>query len=62
MSKVSLNVGGGTRLNKPAKLHVHAKHNTHLDNVPDMVSCAGTVASLNKHKWDWLVVWGLTVL
>ena len=27
---VSLNVGGGVRLIKPAKtVHVHAKHNTH---------------------------------
>ena len=29
MIAVSLNVGGGVRLIKPAKLHVHAKHYKH---------------------------------
>ena len=33
-------------------VHVHAKHNTDLGNVPDMVSYPGTVASLNKHNWN----------
>ena len=32
-------------------VHVHAKHNTHWGNVPDMVSYPGTLASLNKHNW-----------
>ena len=31
MISVSLNVGGGVRLIKPAKLHVHAKHYNHED-------------------------------
>ena len=29
---VSLNVGGGVRLIKPAKLHVHAKHYKHNED------------------------------
>ena len=33
-------------------VHVDAKYNTHLSNMPDMVSYTGTVASLNKHNWN----------
>ena len=32
MIAVSLNVGGGVRLIKPAKLHVHAKHYKHNED------------------------------
>ena len=33
-------------------VHVHAKHNAHWGNVPDMLSYPGTAASLNKNNWN----------
>ena len=33
-------------------VHVHAKHNVHRGNIPDIVSYPGTVALLNGQSWN----------
>ena len=51
MIAVSMNVGGGPPYQTGKTVHVHAKHNIHRGNLPDMVLYPGMVASLNKHNW-----------
>ena len=47
---VSLNVGGGVRLNKLAKLHVHAKDYKHSENGRSAPGVCGNVSVPLSHS------------
>ena len=46
---VSLNFGGPDKIGNYTNMHLHAKHNTKLSKVPDMVSYPGKGIPLNMH-------------